>query len=93
MKALSRYCSFASLITALITLCTIGAAATLRAEVTNDMLLNAAKESDNWRMAGRDYAGSRFSPLKQVNTKNIKRLFRNGLFRWARWMPRTRLRW
>ena len=42
--------------------------------VTDDMLLNATKESNNWLMAGRDYASTRFSPLQQINTKNIKRL-------------------
>ena len=42
--------------------------------VTDDMLLNAHKESDNWRMVGRDYMSTRFSPLTQVNTKNVKRL-------------------
>ena len=42
--------------------------------VTDDMLLNAHKESNNWRMAGRDYMSTRFSPLNRVNTKNVKRL-------------------
>ena len=42
--------------------------------VTDDMLLNAHQDSDNWRMVGRDYASTRFSPLRQVTTKNIKRL-------------------
>ena len=38
------------------------------------MLLNAHKESNNWRMVGRDYMSTRFSPLNQVNTRNVKRL-------------------
>ncbi|MGH8598166.1 MAG: PQQ-binding-like beta-propeller repeat protein, partial [Gammaproteobacteria bacterium] len=42
--------------------------------VTDDMLLNAHKESNNWRMVGRDYMSTRFSPLNQVNTRNVKRL-------------------
>jgi alcohol dehydrogenase (cytochrome c) len=42
--------------------------------VTDDMLLNAHKETDNWRMVGRDYMSTRFSPLNQVNTKTVKRL-------------------
>ena len=42
--------------------------------VTEDMLLNAHKESNNWRMVGRDYMSTRFSPLNQVNTRNVKRL-------------------
>ncbi|MEO8166499.1 MAG: PQQ-dependent dehydrogenase, methanol/ethanol family, partial [Betaproteobacteria bacterium] len=74
MKVLSRHSSVLHITSALIALSLLGTAAVLRAEVTNDMLLNAAKETDNWRMVGRDYAGTRFSPLKQVNAKNIKRL-------------------
>src|SRR5437879_4360840 len=42
--------------------------------VTDEMLLNAQKEATNWLMAGRDYAGTRYSPLAQVNTNNVKRL-------------------
>src|SRR5258708_491199 len=42
--------------------------------VTEDMLLNAHKETNNWRMVGRDYMSTRFSPLNQVNTKTVKRL-------------------
>jgi alcohol dehydrogenase (cytochrome c) len=42
--------------------------------VTDQMLLNASKEASNWLMAGRDYSGTRYSPLKQVNTGNVKRL-------------------
>ena len=74
MKVASRRSSIAGILAALTASGIFGAAGPLHAEVTNDMLLNAAREADNWRMAGRDYAGSRFSPLKQVNTRNIKRL-------------------
>lgn len=42
--------------------------------VTDDMLLNAHKEASNWLMAGRDYAGTRYSPLARITTKNVKRL-------------------
>jgi len=42
--------------------------------VTDDMLLNAAMEPNNWLMAGRDYAGTRFSPLASVTTRNVKKL-------------------
>jgi len=38
------------------------------------MLLNAHKETNNWRMVGRDYMSTRFSPLNQVSAKNVKRL-------------------
>ncbi len=40
--------------------------------VTDDMLLNADKESGNWLLYGRDYATTRYSPLTQVNQSNIK---------------------
>jgi alcohol dehydrogenase (cytochrome c) len=50
------------------------AGALLAQGVTDDMLLNAHKESDNWRMVGRDYMSTRYSPLKQVHTGNVKRL-------------------
>jgi alcohol dehydrogenase (cytochrome c) len=39
--------------------------------VTDDMLLNADKDSANWLMYGRDYESTRFSPLKQINKENI----------------------
>ena len=47
---------------------------TLGQGVTDDMLLNAHKDTDNWRMVGRDYMSTRHSPLKQVNGSNVKRL-------------------
>jgi alcohol dehydrogenase (cytochrome c) len=42
--------------------------------VSDEALLNAAQEPNNWLTVGRDYAGTRFSPLKQVNIANVKRL-------------------
>jgi len=39
--------------------------------VTDDMLLNADKDPNNWLMYGRDYQSTRFSPLDQINTDNI----------------------
>lgn len=42
--------------------------------VTDDMLLNAAKEPNNWITYGRDYANSRFSPLAQIDAGNAKKL-------------------
>ena len=41
--------------------------------VTDAMLLGAAQEANNWLMAGRDYAGTRYSPLARINTKSVKR--------------------
>src|SRR4030095_15635749 len=42
--------------------------------VTDDMLLNADKDPNNWLHYGRDYSTTRFSPLTQINTVNIKKL-------------------
>ena len=42
--------------------------------VTDDMLLNADKDPNNWLLYGRDYATTRFSPLTQINAGNIKKL-------------------
>src|SRR5579859_1594065 len=75
MKSLSRRYSVSGFCTFLFGCALVGASAAPRAaEVTDEMLLNATKDPNNWRMVGRDYAGTRFSPLKQVNTTSIKRL-------------------
>ncbi len=42
--------------------------------VTDEMLLEAGQDPNNWLMAPRDYSGTRYSPLSQINTKTIKRL-------------------
>jgi alcohol dehydrogenase (cytochrome c) len=42
--------------------------------VTDQMLLNAASDPDNWIMAPRDYASTRHSPLSKINTSNVRRL-------------------
>jgi alcohol dehydrogenase (cytochrome c) len=42
--------------------------------VTDDMLLNADKDPNNWLLYGRDYASTRYSPLTQVNKSNVKKL-------------------
>ena len=42
--------------------------------VTDDMLLNADKDASNWLHYGRDYQTTRYSPLKQVNKDNVKKL-------------------
>lgn len=42
--------------------------------VSEKMLTGAQEEANNWRMVGRDYMSTRFSPLKQVNTKSVKRM-------------------
>ncbi len=42
--------------------------------VTDDMLLNADKDPNNWMHYGRDYQTTRYSPLTQVNADNVKKL-------------------
>jgi glucose dehydrogenase len=42
--------------------------------VDDRALLNAGKNADEWITYGHDYAGTHFSPLKQINTSNIGRL-------------------
>ena len=39
--------------------------------VSDDMLLNADKDPNNWLHYGRDYEGTRYSPLTQINQDNI----------------------
>ncbi len=43
-------------------------------DVTDDRLLNAGSDPANWLMYNRTYSGWRYSPLDQVNTRNIKKL-------------------
>jgi quinohemoprotein ethanol dehydrogenase len=40
----------------------------------DNSLKNAAKNGDEWQTYGRDYAETHFSPLKQIDTTNVKRL-------------------
>ncbi len=42
--------------------------------VTQHMLDNAANENSNWVVNGRNYDNTRFSPLDQINTGNVKEL-------------------
>jgi quinohemoprotein ethanol dehydrogenase len=42
--------------------------------VTQNELLNAAGDGTEWLTYGHDYSESHFSPLTQINTKNVKRL-------------------
>src|SRR5215813_5792050 len=37
-------------------------------------LRSAAKNADDWLTYGRDYSETHFSPLKQIDTTNVKRL-------------------
>jgi PQQ-dependent dehydrogenase (methanol/ethanol family) len=49
------------------------------AVVTNDMLLNAAASGD-WLMYGHNYWNNRFSPLKTINTSNVKHLVPRAVY-------------
>lgn len=42
--------------------------------VTEQMLLNAQNDAANWIMAPRDYSSTRYSPLTQIDTSNVKRM-------------------
>ena len=42
--------------------------------VTEERLLNAAKDGNDWLIYGRDYSGSRYSPLDQINASNVAKL-------------------
>ncbi len=42
--------------------------------VSDDMLVNADKDANNWLNYGKDYQGTRFSQLTQINRDNVKRL-------------------
>src|SRR3954471_15927216 len=42
--------------------------------VDDNRLLKAGTDASNWLSHGRDYSNQRFSPLKQINKGNVKRL-------------------
>src|SRR5579871_5622737 len=42
--------------------------------IDNNTLKNAGKDGDEWVTYGHDYAETHFSPLKQVDASNAKRL-------------------
>jgi glucose dehydrogenase len=44
------------------------------AEVTDERLLGAAKDTANWLHYGRDYTNQRFSPLFNIDTTNARKL-------------------
>src|SRR5213083_1800314 len=54
-------------------------AAAPHAVVTNDMLLNAAGSGD-WVMYGHNYWNNRYSPLKTINTTNVKSLVPRAVY-------------
>ncbi len=49
-------------------------AVTANVASTDESLLNAAGNQDDWLLHGRTYDNQRFSPLTQINRSNVKRL-------------------
>jgi PQQ-dependent dehydrogenase (methanol/ethanol family) len=47
---------------------------TARVEVTDEQLLNAGNDPDNWLMNGRSYDNQRFSSLTQITARNVGKL-------------------
>jgi glucose dehydrogenase len=67
-------------------ICTLVIVATLTAwiasgrqpgKVDTSALRNAGKNGDEWLSYGRDYAETHFSPLRQIDTTNVKRVWSN----------------
>src|SRR5262249_8459434 len=52
----------------------IAGSPTLAAEVTQERLINADREPQNWLMNHRVYDGQRYSPLSRINRDNVKNL-------------------
>jgi alcohol dehydrogenase (cytochrome c) len=50
------------------------------ASVTDDRLLNADKDPNNWLMYYRTYNGWRYSPLSQVNRQTVRKLVPKWMF-------------
>src|SRR5271166_6062417 len=40
----------------------------------NDSVLKGAQDPNEWAVYGKDYANTRFSPLKSINTSNVGNL-------------------
>jgi len=51
-----------------------GQAKTKQTKVDDAALRNAAKNAEEWVTYGRDYSETHFSPLKQIDATNVKRL-------------------
>ena len=51
--------------------------------VTDDMLLNATRDPNNWLMYGRDYSNTRFSPLKEINVQSVRKLVPKWVFQFG----------
>jgi alcohol dehydrogenase (cytochrome c) len=47
---------------------------TARVDITDERLLNADKQEDDWLMNGRTYDNQRYSPLTQITARNVRLL-------------------
>lgn len=54
-------------------------------EVTQDRLLNADKDPNNWLTFRRTYQGWWYSPLSQINATNVKKLVPRWIFSGGGW--------
>lgn len=72
MKRLTQWCVVAISVGLMAWLA--GAQQAAAPKVTADALVNAAGNGAEWLSYGHDYAETHFSPLSQINTKNVKRL-------------------
>ncbi|CAB4244038.1 Methanol dehydrogenase [Methylacidimicrobium sp. AP8] len=52
----------------------VGSAASIPSAYSNDDVLKLTENPKNWAAPGKDYANTRHSPLKQINTQNVKGL-------------------
>jgi PQQ-dependent dehydrogenase (methanol/ethanol family) len=69
-----RRLACASAALALASACAPGASSSLYAAVDADRLAGAEAEPGQWMSTGRTYSEQRFSPLDQINTRNVRRL-------------------
>lgn len=51
------------------------------ADVTDERLLSADRDADNWLTYGREYGNQRFSPLAQIDTGNVRKLIPKWVYR------------
>lgn len=66
--------STASLVRVLLAVALLSAGGAAAAGVTDERLLSAAADTDNWLSYGRDYSNQRFSPLAQIHGGNVAKL-------------------
>ena len=58
----------------------LSAALAVQGQVTQQRLLNADKEPQNWLTYGGNYSGQRYSPLTQISAANVNNLHMQWAF-------------